>query len=87
MKCAWAQIGWPGPGGPRARVGTGARAKAGAVGKFHCRDQQQTEIKGSFWPFVIDVGVEALGTADTTDVLAAFCVFLVCFRGGLGSRG
>ena len=26
------QIGWPGPDGPRARVGTGARAKAGAGG-------------------------------------------------------
>ena len=32
MKCAWVQIGWPGPDGPRARVGTGARAKAGAGG-------------------------------------------------------
>ena len=56
-------------------------------GKFHCRDQQQTDIQAPFWPFVIDVGVEALGTADTTDVLAHSVFSLFVLGVGWGAGG
>ena len=88
MKCAWAQVGWPGPGGPRARVGTGARAKAGAGGSSTAGINSKLRYRARFDHLSLMSEWKLLGllTQQMSWLHSVFSLFVFGVGWGAGGR-